>query len=67
MTITEAIRKAHITRLKLILWLRRLEFDIEPVSSPKHRAVTLRYAKARSELFEALLKDINARENKGAL
>ena len=60
-------RKAHIERLRLIAWLRWLEFELKPVGSTELQKIARRYVSAKAELDQALLKDCEAQMNRRVL
>lgn len=64
MNTSEIQRKAHILRLRIIVWLRWAAVELEPASSQDFRAIASRYAAAKGELNRALLKERERRMNR---
>jgi len=56
-------RKAHILKLRLVCWLRWLIVEMEPAESTEFRSVASRYAQAKGQLNNALLRERERRMN----
>ena len=58
--------KAHIFRLRLLVWIRWLAVELEPAGSSEFKAIASKYARAKGELNRALLKERERRMNRRA-